>query len=334
MIAASLAVAVTSAAGIVAVGLLLAEHGTAWSDYQAAQTRLTAAEQSRDAAAADLEHARTAALAAVTTAKTLHDQSTAHGVLLTAASEVTRLGSELATVTTTAGITLDSSGTASFAPSGFSLAASTSPALNDRSGTSALGSATAALTAEIGSTQATTAELTAKTQAVTAATATLQTAAAAAANAQHVPITGEPAGADTHCAAVPDGTRTVFVSIADQHLWACEGTQLRLDTAVTTGATAITNVDDSTPTGTFHVQGKTQNTVLRGSDANGSWYDPVTYWIPFMDGVGFHDASWQTFPYGSAQYTTDGSHACVHTPVDQLAVLYSWLHVGDRVVIS
>ena len=323
-----------SSAGIVTVGALLAEHDTAWRGYQAAQTQLTAAEQSRDAAAAGLEQARTAALAAFTTARTLHDESTAHGVLLTAASEVARLGSELAAVTTTTGITVDSSGAASVAPSGFSLTASASSALDDRSGTSALGSATAALTAEIGSAQAATTELTAKTQAVTAATATLQTTATAAANAEHVPVTGEPAGADPHCAAVPGGTRTVFVSIADQHLWACDGTQLRLDTAVTTGATAITNVDDSTPTGTFHVQGKAQNTVLRGSDANGSWNDPVTYWIPFMDGVGLHDASWQTFPYGSAQYTTEGSHACVHTPVAQLAVLYSWLRIGDRVVIS
>lgn len=332
--AVSLAVMIASSTGIVAVGAAIGGHMAAWNDYVDAQAQLTAAEHDHDAAATSLDQARTAAVAEFTTAKTLHDRSTAHGVLLTAAAQVGQLGTDLTTLTTAAGIIVDTSGAVTAAPASFSPSASSAPRADERSGTAEVESATAALTALTRTTQSDTAALTARTKELSAATAALQTSTQAAADAQHLPVTGEPTDADPHCASVPNGTRTVFVSIADQHMWACEGTELKLDTAVTTGATAITNVDDSTPTGTFAVQGKTQNTVLRGSDANGSWNDPVTYWIPFTDGVGFHDASWQTFPFGSARYTTDGSHACVHTPLDALATLYGWLRTGDRVVVS
>jgi lipoprotein-anchoring transpeptidase ErfK/SrfK len=136
------------------------------------------------------------------------------------------------------------------------------------------------------------------------------------------------------CATTPAGVQHIYVSIAQQTLWACTGPALFLTTAVTTGAAALTNVHDATPVGTWRVFNKVRNTVLTGRDANGAWRDPVAYWMPFDGPYGFHDASWQTFPFGSPLYTTQGSHGCVHVPVDVLGSIYNWAPVGTLVTIQ
>jgi lipoprotein-anchoring transpeptidase ErfK/SrfK len=127
----------------------------------------------------------------------------------------------------------------------------------------------------------------------------------------------------------------MYVSVAQQHAWVCAGAKQINDTAVTTGTTVIRNgVDDNTPTGTWQIQAKYTDTYLKGSDANGSWDDYVQYWMPFDGEIGFHDASWQTFPFGSSQYQTNGSHGCVHVPTAFIAWFYNWAHVGTTVVIT
>jgi hypothetical protein len=135
------------------------------------------------------------------------------------------------------------------------------------------------------------------------------------------------------CANNPAGVDHIYVNIAQQHLWACSGGFLFTDTAVTTGAYKLTNVHDATPTGTWRIYAKMRNVYLNGHDANGSWHDHVAYWVPFDGPYGFHDASWQTFPYGSSLYATKGSHGCVHVPVAVLAKIYSWAPIGTRVTI-
>jgi hypothetical protein len=136
------------------------------------------------------------------------------------------------------------------------------------------------------------------------------------------------------CADTPAGVDHIYVSISQQTLWACTGPTLFAATYVTTGASALTNVHDATPVGTFHIFRKVRNTVLSGHDANGSWRDPVAYWMPFYGAYGFHDASWQTFPFGSSLYTTQGSHGCVHVPADVLGSLFAWAPIGTTVTIQ
>ena len=66
----------------------------------------------------------------------------------------------------------------------------------------------------------------------------------------------------------------------------------------------------------------------------GATYD-VKYWIPFDAPLfGFHDSSWQDFPYGSAKYKTDGSHGCIHMPLKAIAFLYDWADIGADVDIA
>jgi lipoprotein-anchoring transpeptidase ErfK/SrfK len=111
----------------------------------------------------------------------------------------------------------------------------------------------------------------------------------------------------------------IIVSIARQHMWLCARHRLVRDNPVTTGmATPSTR----TPTGNFHVQYRVRNTTLTLN--TGATY-AVRYWIPFEGPLyGFHDSSWQKFPYGSPRYKTHGSHGCVHMPLRAIAFLYRW----------
>ena len=136
------------------------------------------------------------------------------------------------------------------------------------------------------------------------------------------------------CVGTPAGVKHIYVSISEQSLSACVGPVLFTSTAVTTGASGLTNVHDATPVGTWRIYSKVQNTVLTGRDAHGSWRDPVAYWMPFYGAYGFHDASWQTFPFGSPLYTTQGSHGCVHVPVAELGALFNWAPTGTLVTIQ
>lgn len=165
--------------------------------------------------------------------------------------------------------------------------------------------------------------------------ATHQPAVATAPTPKPVPTpTVAPPVAAAACASTPAGTKHIYVSISQQHLWACTGSSLTADGPVTTGASALTNVHDATPVGTYFIRSKATHVTLAGSDVNGSWDDHVTYWMPFDGGDGFHDAPWQTFPLGGPQYTTQGSHGCVHVALPVLTTLYGWAPVGTPVTVT
>jgi len=144
------------------------------------------------------------------------------------------------------------------------------------------------------------------------------------------PVTTKPAAPVFDTSAPCAGnTRAQFVVVVIklQHAWMCTGATLVYESPVTTGATAT---DDGTPIGTWHVQGKQSPRTLRTRDG-GSYH--VQYWMPYDGDYGFHDAAWQTFPEGSALYTTQGSHGCVHLPAAGMAWLYNWARVGATVTV-
>jgi hypothetical protein len=121
----------------------------------------------------------------------------------------------------------------------------------------------------------------------------------------------------------------VRVSLRSQHLWLCHGVRLDFQTPITSGASALSY--DSTPTGNFQIQGRDRNTILTLN--TGKQYT-VKYWIPFSSPLfGFHDASWQTIPYGSQKYRTQGSHGCVHMPLKAIEYFYNWVKLGATVHI-
>jgi L,D-transpeptidase catalytic domain len=123
-------------------------------------------------------------------------------------------------------------------------------------------------------------------------------------------------------------SRWVFVSLRRQHMWMCARHRVVKDTAITTG---MLGQYTETPTGTYRIQGRNRNTTLTLN--TGATY-AVKYWIPFDAPLfGFHDSSWQDFPYGSAGYKTAGSHGCVHMPLAAIRFLYDWADVGTPVRI-
>lgn len=120
----------------------------------------------------------------------------------------------------------------------------------------------------------------------------------------------------------------VSVDISSQLARFCSDWQQVLVSYVTTGASSLGN---ATPTGTWRVQAKVRDTVLR--PAGGGAY-PVRFWVPYDGAYGLHDSSWQTFPYGSPLYRTQGSHGCVHVPPTVMSWFFAWAPVGTIVQIA
>lgn len=137
-----------------------------------------------------------------------------------------------------------------------------------------------------------------------------------------------PAAAPTTPCTANRRNRYVFVSIRRQHMWMCTGHRVAYATPITSG---MVGQYTETPTGTFQIQGRNRNTTLTLN--TGATY-PVKYWIPFQAPLfGFHDSSWQRFPYGSPRYRTQGSHGCVHMPLAAIRFLYGWADIGTTVRI-
>jgi L,D-transpeptidase-like protein len=121
----------------------------------------------------------------------------------------------------------------------------------------------------------------------------------------------------------------IVVSLKRQHMWMCERGRVAKDVPITSG---MTGPYTETPTGRYRIQGLNRNTTLTLN--TGATY-PVKFWIPFDAPLfGFHDSSWQHFPYGSAKYKTAGSHGCVHVPLAAIRFMYRWADVGTPLIIK
>lgn len=116
----------------------------------------------------------------------------------------------------------------------------------------------------------------------------------------------------------------VVVSIANQTLKYYEYDKLVLTSPVVTG------IDGKTPRGTFYVQDKETNIILKGAD----YESFVSYWIGFYRGAfGFHDASWRS-SFGGDIYQYAGSHGCVNMPYNKVRQLYNMIDMGTPVYIK
>lgn len=86
--------------------------------------------------------------------------------------------------------------------------------------------------------------------------------------------------------------------------------------------------DRFTPDGTFRLLYRKSPAVLRGAD----YESPVTYWMPFNRGIGFHDATWRS-RFGGEIYLTAGSHGCINLPLAAAKELYANVYSGLPVVV-
>ncbi len=111
----------------------------------------------------------------------------------------------------------------------------------------------------------------------------------------------------------------VEVNLTTQHLWYYKNNELFLETDVVTG---MPTEERETITGVFMIPYKEMNVTLSGGSGASAWSTPVTYWMPFHEGQGLHDANWRS-SFGGEIYISDGSHGCVNMPYDQAEKIYN-----------
>lgn len=83
-----------------------------------------------------------------------------------------------------------------------------------------------------------------------------------------------------------------------------------------------------TPTGIYGLTYKERDATLRGED----YASKVSYWMPYCNNVGMHDASWRS-SFGGNIYKTSGSHGCVNLPADAARQIFENIEEGDPVLV-
>ncbi|MDS0524513.1 L,D-transpeptidase/peptidoglycan binding protein [Clostridium sp. SHJSY1] len=125
------------------------------------------------------------------------------------------------------------------------------------------------------------------------------------------------------------GNTYVEINLSRQHLWFYRNGSLVVEGDVVTGNIANNTV---TPPGVYSLKDKEKDAVLKGKNADGTEYNsPVTYWMPFNEGIGIHDASWRSV-FGGSIYLSSGSHGCVNSPSYLASTIFSNIDVGTPVV--
>lgn len=88
------------------------------------------------------------------------------------------------------------------------------------------------------------------------------------------------------------------------------------------------STNHGTPTGIYSIMYKDRDAVLRGP----GYASPVSYWMPFYNGCGFHDATWRG-SFGGTIYRGSGSHGCVNMPKSKAKELFDLIEKGVPVIL-
>ena len=121
----------------------------------------------------------------------------------------------------------------------------------------------------------------------------------------------------------------VEISLNAQHLWFYVDGGLVVETDIVSGCVAK---KAETQRGVFPLAYKESPSVLVGADAANGYRTEVTYWMPFYDGQGLHDANWR-YSFGGQIYKTNGSHGCVNLPPYAAQMIYNYIKDGMPIVI-
>lgn len=135
--------------------------------------------------------------------------------------------------------------------------------------------------------------------------------------------------------------KMIVVSTEGEWAHLYQGTQLVLDTPVTTGGPEL-----PTDHGVFHIYFKASPFTFHSPwPPDSPFYyfpTPIQFWMPFDGAEGLHDASWRSdFGPGSNLAPTDlgtgrtiqGTHGCVNLPFDAAQFIWNWAPVGTTVVV-
>ncbi len=120
------------------------------------------------------------------------------------------------------------------------------------------------------------------------------------------------------------GDNYIEVDMSNQKVYLIQDGKTTFTSDCVTGNTSLGR---GTPSGIFSIMYKAKNVVLRGAN----YASPVTYWMPFYNGCGFHDASWRG-SFGGTIYRGNGSHGCVNMPISSAKTLYGYVEAGLPVI--
>ena len=121
----------------------------------------------------------------------------------------------------------------------------------------------------------------------------------------------------------------IEVDLTAQHVWYYKDGELYIDTPCVSGDVTKGR---GTKTGCFPLAYKESPSVLSGGEGDGAYEEKVTYWMPFYEGQGLHDASWR-YSFGGSIYRGNGSHGFVHLPTYAAAEIYNAVEAGTAIVI-
>ena len=128
------------------------------------------------------------------------------------------------------------------------------------------------------------------------------------------------------------GDTYIEIDLTEQYMWYYQNGNIIFQSEIVSGLPG--DPDRKTPPGIFTLNSKSSPSVLRGEmTANGtySYEQPVTYWMPFNGGIGFHDADWQPY-FGGDRYLTGGSHGCINLPPENAGQLYSLIQYDVPII--
>lgn len=113
----------------------------------------------------------------------------------------------------------------------------------------------------------------------------------------------------------PDyGDSYVEINLTAQHLFLYQNGECVLESDFVSGNASRGN---DTPTGIYGITYKERNATLNGEN----YSTPVSYWMPFNNNVGMHDATWRS-EFGGNIYLTNGSHGCINLPYSIAQEIY------------
>ena len=120
------------------------------------------------------------------------------------------------------------------------------------------------------------------------------------------------------------GLTYVEINLSKQHLWYYKDDELIAQGDIVSGDV---NDGNKTPEGIYSLKFKIKNAVLDGEN----YQTKVSYWMPFNNDIGIHDAPWRS-RFGGNIYLTRGSHGCVNAPYKLAETLFKNITVGTPIV--
>ena len=121
----------------------------------------------------------------------------------------------------------------------------------------------------------------------------------------------------------------VEVNLSVQHMWYYKDGALIVQSDLVSG---IPDGIKDTVTGAFPLAYKQTPATLTSNEVGDSYENEVSYWMPFYEGQGLHDAPWRT-EFGGNIFVTAGSHGCINLPFDAAKILFENIEPGVAIII-